>query len=79
MHSAWSMRGRAEGCNAWEWEGTEHMWSGLNRQEREQIQPLKRVHSPRHNLLRFAETRLNRALAHLMAICHAFNTICFPC
>lgn len=34
--------------------------------------------APPANLLRFAETRLNRALAYLTAICHAFNTICSP-
>lgn len=41
VHSTWSMCGRAEGCNAWEWEGTEHMWSGLSRHGREWMQPLK--------------------------------------
>lgn len=55
--STWSVCGRAEGCSAREWEGTEHMWSGLRRQEREWMQPLKRVPCslpPPPHLLRFA-------------------------
>lgn len=35
------------------------------------MQPLKRAHCSPPNLLRFAGTRLNGAVAHLTAICHA--------